>query len=349
MTKERMGIFNKKDRIVVIFVIALILGITIPSVATQYVLGVHDSEFKTDVTFPYGSSSGNSRIPNISYIGTELSENNLSAAAEETSNSTIVDETQLNSLDSDGDAITDYEETKYYGTDPLNQDTDGDGLVDSKEIKGWVWEIEESRADKSCMTVLNQCIVHRTDPTKADTDGDGNDDYYEYGNFPSDPLNPDQDHDQLLDGLESGLSREIYHTSYLDSDSDDDGFSDGNEVGSRTNPLDKNEYPIIRKLPSPPANHEPIGAPQRVSAIKDQPKDITLSGSDVDGESLAFFISKRPLHGFLSPLSYTGTTSAKVIYTPVTGFVGSDDFTFWVYDGIAYSKAPVTVSIVING
>ena len=45
--------------------------------------------------------------------------------------------------------------------------------------------------------MLNQCVIHRTDPTKADTDGDGNDDYYEYSNFPSDPLNPDQDHDQL--------------------------------------------------------------------------------------------------------------------------------------------------------
>ena len=70
-------------------------------------------------------------------------ENNLSTTA---SNSTTVDETQLNSLDSDGDTLTDYEETKYYGTDPFNQDTDGDGLGDGNEIKGWVWEIEESRS-----------------------------------------------------------------------------------------------------------------------------------------------------------------------------------------------------------
>jgi hypothetical protein len=167
-------------------------------------------------------------------------------------------------------------------------------------------------------------------------------------NFPSDPLTPDQDHDQLLDGLESGLSREIYHTSYLDSDSDDDGFSDGNEVSVGTDPLNKNEYPVIRE-PSSPANHEPVREPQRVLAMKDHPKDIVLRGSDLDGESLAFFISKRPLHGFLSPLTYTGTTSAKVIYTPMAGFVGSDDFTSWVSDGLSYSKAPVTVSIVVNG
>jgi hypothetical protein len=94
MAKERMGIFNKKDRIVVIFVIALILGIPVPSVAMQYVRGVHDSELKTAATFPYGGSGSNTNISNISYIGAELSENNLSATA---SNSTIVDETQSNS------------------------------------------------------------------------------------------------------------------------------------------------------------------------------------------------------------------------------------------------------------
>jgi hypothetical protein len=343
---EYYSIKKKNSRIVVIFVIASIIIIG-PSVGMQYVRGVHGSELKTAAaTFPYSGSSSGAQIPRISNIGTELSENNLGAAA---SNSTTVDdETQLNYLDSDGDALTDYEETKYYGTDPFNQDTDGDGLGDGNEIKGWVWKIEESRTDNSCMTLVDQCVIHKTDPTRADTDGDGNDDYFEYSNFPSDPSNPDQDHDQLLDGLESGSSREVYHTSYINSDSDDDGFSDGSEVIVGTDPLNKNEYPVIREPPSP-AKHEPIGEPQRVLTIKNQPKDIVLRGSDVDGESLAFFISKRPLHGFLSPLTYTGTTSAKVTYTPLTEYVGADEFTFWVYDGMSYSKAPVTVSIVVNG
>jgi hypothetical protein len=346
---EYYSIKKKNSRIVVIFVIASIIIIA-PSVGMQqYVRGVHGSELKTAAaTFPYSGSSSSAQIPRITNIGTELSENNLSAAA---SNSTIVDddETQLNYLDSDGDTLTDYEETRYYGTDPFNQDTDGDGLGDGNEIKGWVWKIEESRTDNSCMTLVDQCVIHKTDPTRADTDGDGNEDYFEYSNFPSDPSNPDQDHDQLLDGLESGSSREVYHTSYLDSDSDDDGFSDGNEVSVSTDPLNKNEYPVTREPPPSPAKHEPIGEPQRVLAIKDTPKDIMLRGSDVDGDSIAFFISKRPLHGFLGPLTYTGTTSAKVTYTPVSEYVGADEFTFWVYDGMSYSKAPVTVSIVVNG
>jgi hypothetical protein len=37
-------------------------------------------------------------------------------------------------LDSDGDGLTDREETELYGTDPFNPDTDGDGLPDGVEI-----------------------------------------------------------------------------------------------------------------------------------------------------------------------------------------------------------------------
>ena len=37
--------------------------------------------------------------------------------------------------DTDGDGLTDYEETAVYGTDPLNPDTDNDSISDGDEIR----------------------------------------------------------------------------------------------------------------------------------------------------------------------------------------------------------------------
>lgn len=43
--------------------------------------------------------------------------------------------TNPNNPDTDGDGLTDREEAKVYGTDPLTVDTDGDGYPDGAEIK----------------------------------------------------------------------------------------------------------------------------------------------------------------------------------------------------------------------
>ena len=39
--------------------------------------------------------------------------------------------------DSDGDGLSDEEETETYGTDPNNPDTDGDGTNDGDEVAYW--------------------------------------------------------------------------------------------------------------------------------------------------------------------------------------------------------------------
>ncbi len=67
--------------------------------------------------------------------------------------------------DSDGDGLTDADETNNYGTDPLLADTDGDGLNDGNEIN-----------------------ISGTDPLLADTDSDGVSDGLEFANG-TDPLN----------------------------------------------------------------------------------------------------------------------------------------------------------------
>ncbi|MDD3285128.1 MAG: hypothetical protein PHG95_00590 [Patescibacteria group bacterium] len=43
--------------------------------------------------------------------------------------------TNINLIDSDFDGLSDYEELRVYGTNPLNPDTDGDGYNDGDEVK----------------------------------------------------------------------------------------------------------------------------------------------------------------------------------------------------------------------
>ena len=101
-------------------------------------------------------------------------------------------------LDSDGDGITDSNETDVYGTNPDNPDTDSDGLSDHVEI-----------------------FTTGTDPVDADTDNDFLNDGIEVNVNNTDPFDNDTDDDGLTDGLEV-LN---YFTNPLVADPDDD--SDG--------------------------------------------------------------------------------------------------------------------------
>ena len=102
-------------------------------------------------------------------------------------------------LDSDGDNLTDTNETDVYGTDPNDIDTDDDELNDGLEV-----------------------LVYGTDPLSMDTDMDGLDDGVEVLVNGTDPLDNDTDDDLLSDGDEVN----IYGTNPLvfDADSDGDGF-----------------------------------------------------------------------------------------------------------------------------
>ncbi|MBI4639160.1 MAG: hypothetical protein HY731_00595, partial [Candidatus Tectomicrobia bacterium] len=112
--------------------------------------------------------------------------------------------------DSDGDGISDLEESvpgmDDLVTDPLNADTDGDGLNDGDEI------------------------ARGTNPLNPDTDQDGLNDGGEVARG-TNPLNPDTDQDGLRDGDEVALG-----TNPLNPDSDADGFTDGVERVAGTDP-----------------------------------------------------------------------------------------------------------------
>jgi hypothetical protein len=258
-------------------------------------------------------------------------------------------------IDSDRNGLTDIQEIDTFRTNINKSDSDKDQLSDGKEVNGWLWFVEEQRGCVNATRTIT-CHVHKTNPLSPDTDGDRNSDYYEYINFGSKPIDPDQDKDGLLDGLESGPNG-IYHTSFFAADTDKDGLSDRLEIETAgrdpTKPdiLDGERGEDIigpAEEPGINANDAPIASPQRVVTVKNDPVDIILIGSDKDSDTLYFFLAAHPLHGTLSTLMVTGSASAKLTYTPVPNYAGEDSFTFWTYDGNAYSSSPGRVSIYIS-
>ncbi len=89
-----------------------------------------------------------------------------------------------------------------------------------------------------------------------------------------------------------------------------------------------------------PVNDVPVARDQAVTTPEDTPLVVTLTGSDIEGDALAFTIVGAPAHG-----TFTGTLPT-LTYTPGANFNGSDVFTFIVNDGRADSSpATVTVSV----
>jgi len=77
-----------------------------------------------------------------------------------------------------------------------------------------------------------------------------------------------------------------------------------------------------------------------VTTAEDGARSVTLTGSDVDGDSLAFSVVAGPTHGALSGVAPSLT------YAPAANYNGSDSFTFKVNDGTADSNvATVTITV----
>ena len=87
-----------------------------------------------------------------------------------------------------------------------------------------------------------------------------------------------------------------------------------------------------------PNNSAPTANAQSVITDEDMAKNITLTGSDPDLDSLTYSIVSGPSNGTLSG------TAPNLTYTPTLNFNGSDSFTFKVNDGALDSSA-ATVSI----
>lgn len=91
----------------------------------------------------------------------------------------------------------------------------------------------------------------------------------------------------------------------------------------------------------PQLNRAPTADAIMTSGIENTPLDITLTGADPDGDPLTFTVDSAPMFGTLQG------NGANLIYTPMQDFVGNDEFTYSVSDGVLNSN-PATVSITID-
>ncbi|MDY7109762.1 MAG: hypothetical protein SYC29_14090 [Planctomycetota bacterium] len=174
-------------------------------------------------------------------------------------------------LDTDGDDLTDYEETvtlagTYPCLDPYEFDSDGDGIDDGTELSISFYDPCDPGGapidtDGDGIGDGRETLLYGTDPLDADSDDDGLTDGDEVaaaaGTGCPDPLDDDSDDDGLLDGSDpdpcvpggpvdtdgDGLTDNdettVYGTDPDDADTDDDGLIDGDEVLTYlTDPLD---------------------------------------------------------------------------------------------------------------
>ena len=92
------------------------------------------------------------------------------------------------------------------------------------------------------------------------------------------------------------------------------------------------------------ANSPPVANNQAVTATKNTAEAITLTATDPNNDPLIYSIVTPPAHGTLSPSTPGGAART---YTPTTGYVGPDSFTFKANDGTVDSNT-ATVSITVQ-
>jgi len=88
-------------------------------------------------------------------------------------------------------------------------------------------------------------------------------------------------------------------------------------------------------------NDAPVVNNQSISTNEDENKLITLTGSDVEGQTITYTVLSQPSHGSLSG------TPPSLTYIPTPNYFGSDSFTFKGNDGQADSNIG-TISITVN-
>jgi hypothetical protein len=90
-------------------------------------------------------------------------------------------------------------------------------------------------------------------------------------------------------------------------------------------------------------NDTPVASSQSVTTIEDISIEITLSGSDVDGDTLSYEIVTNPSNGSVTLLDNKAT------YVPNSGYFGADSFTYKINDGAVDSSVEtISVSVTSN-
>jgi hypothetical protein len=93
-------------------------------------------------------------------------------------------------------------------------------------------------------------------------------------------------------------------------------------------------------------NGPPVADAATATVTQNTPKQITLTGSDADGQPLAFAVSANPAHGTVSQVTAASSNTATVTYAPASGYSGGDTFKFRVNNGVVASpEATVTITV----
>src|SRR5207244_4081110 len=90
-----------------------------------------------------------------------------------------------------------------------------------------------------------------------------------------------------------------------------------------------------------PVNDAPVATAQSVTTNQDTAKAMTLTATDVDGDTLTYAVVTAPTHGTLSGVA------PNLTYTPAAGHNGPDSFTIKANDGTVDSSA-ATVSLTVT-
>jgi hypothetical protein len=141
-------------------------------------------------------------------------------------------------------------------------------------------------------------------------------------------------HGSLTSGAAGNTVTYTPNTGFFGTDSFTYKSTDGLGVDSNIATVS-----ITVNSPPPTANNE------NIQTNAGAPVQITLTGTDpIPGDALKFSIVGNPQHGTITP----GTVSSVVFYTPNTGFVGTDSFTYKATDGQGVDSNIATVTISVN-
>jgi type VI protein secretion system component Hcp/Ca2+-binding RTX toxin-like protein len=169
-----------------------------------------------------------------------------------------------------------------------------------------------------------------------------------------------------IEGVTGGTTpAKVYDLTLADvavtkvADGEDDGYSlslDYGKIALATNGIDATGHPttngefgfdVVNNTEIDPftlalnPGHDPVANAQSIGADEDTATAVTLSGLDVDGDSLIFSVLSGPAHGTLSG------SGANLIYTPDADQNGPDSFTYVANDGWTDSTA-ASVSLTVQ-
>lgn len=261
--------------------------------------GGDDGSYTGDEETPVLDSDGDG-LPDVyeEFIGTEV--DNTNSDGDALSDYEEVIEHQSNPLmeDTDGDTLHDHEVLEENGgTNPLCRDSDGDGSPDAVDDEPLTpsGDGEVTPDPDTCTTVSELFQLHE------DHDGDGITTYDELALYHTDPFNRDTDDDDLTD------YQELFASTYgigsdpepfdipagldpLDDDEDEDGLLDGEEVmETGTDPFQLssdtdrlNDYDEVRVYGSDPWEPDTNFDGLKDDDAVDAGCDPTLTNSDAD-------------------------------------------------------------------